>query len=166
MGNEGGTALGASPDRRITPPANPTYGSRSFRYSRSLFIISPSLPSFLLSLRHSGESRNPEDPLKRPFVSIPASRPNGTPSIGVTSNLDPAQRTASGRCRSGVHPTVRRPYARPVRGARHDGKRHRAGEGAEKMETGLEGGVGRETQSFVAGSVGGGCLTGFRLSPE
>ena len=46
---------------------------------------------------------------------------------------------------------VRRPSARPVRGARHAGKRHRAGEGAEKMETGLEGGVDRETQILCGG---------------
>ena len=138
----------------VIPPSSSLF---PFHHSSLPFVI-PAL------LRHSGESRNPEDHLKRPFVSISASRRDALHRRHFEPG--PAHRTASGRCRGGVHPTVRRPYARLVRRARHDGKRHRAGEGAEKMETGLEGGVDRETQSFVAGSGGGGRLTGFRLSPE
>ena len=100
MGRRKRPSVGVSSGCRITPPANPTTVfvplsppvpfpsapfpfrySRSFSYSSLPFVI-PAL------LRHSGESRNPEDHLKRPFVSIPASRRNGTLSIGVTSNLD------------------------------------------------------------------------------
>ena len=158
--------MGASPDCRITPPANPTYGSRSFRYSRSLFIISPSLPSFRLSLRHSGESRNPEDHLKRPFVSIPASRRNGTPSIGVISNLDQSieqyreDAVAGFIRRYGVHTLVRYEGHATLESAIVREKVLKRWRRAWKVES-IE-----KRKSFVAGSVGGGRLTGFRLSPE
>ena len=128
----------------------------SLPHPYSLSIIPPALPSFLpplsllppfvipAPLRHScppssfrrkPESRgSPETPLRfhpgQPTQRDALHRRHLEPG--------PAHRTASGRCRSGVHPTVRRPYARLAREARHDGKRHRAGLGVEKMETGLE----------------------------
>ena len=68
----------------VIPPSSSLF---PFHHSSIPSLLLPPLPSLLPPFRHSGESRNPEDHLKRPFVSIPASRRNGTLSIGVTSNL-------------------------------------------------------------------------------